>query len=75
MYNIQDTEREVTKMSQIKEGNFIKCPACGSTTQVEMVWASANDGRYSHIAKDYTCGCGCEFTVFFEAQGFVLRKS
>ena len=62
-------------MSQIKEGNFIKCPACGSTSQVEMVWGSASDSRYSRIDRDYTCGCGCEFTVFFEAQEFALRKS
>ena len=62
-------------MSQIKEGNFIKCPACGSTRQVEMVCSSASDSRYSRIDRDYTCGCGCEFTVFFEAQEFALRKS
>lgn len=60
-------------MLQIKENNFIKCPACGSTSQVEMVWGSCSDGRYSHIERDYTCGC--EFTVFFEAQEFTLRKS
>ena len=39
-------------MSQIKEGNFIKCPACGSTSQVEMVWGSASDSRYSRIERE-----------------------
>ena len=62
-------------MSVIKDGTLIKCPACGSTTQVEMVWSGCSDGRYSRIERDYTCGCGCEFTVFFEAQEFALRKS
>ena len=62
-------------MSQIKENNFIKCPACGSTAKVEMVWRSCSDGRDSRIERDYACGCGCEFTVFFEAQEFALRKS
>jgi hypothetical protein len=62
-------------MSVIKEGILIKCPACGSTSQVEMVWSSASDGRYSRLERDYTCGCSCEFTVFFEAQEFALRKS
>lgn len=62
-------------MSKIKEGIHIKCPACGSTSQVEMVWGGCNDGRDSRIERDYICGCGCEFTVFFEAVEFALRKS
>ena len=62
-------------MSVIKDGTFIKCPSCGSTSQVEMVWGSHNDGRYARIERDYACGCGCEFTVFFETKEFVLRKS
>jgi hypothetical protein len=62
-------------MSVIKEGKFIKCPACGSTSQVEMVWGSASDGRYSRLERDYACGCGCEFTVFFEATSFSINKN
>ena len=56
---------------------LIKCPACGSASQVEMVWGSCNDGRYSRIEREYECGCGCgcEFTVFFEAQEIVLNKN
>ena len=62
-------------MSLIKEGMFIKCPACGSTSQVEMVWTSANDGRYSRVERDYVCGCSSEFTVFFEAKEFCVNPS
>lgn len=62
-------------MSVIKDGVFIKCPACGSTAQVEMVWSGCSDSRYCRIERDYACGCGCEFTVFFEAQEFILNKS
>lgn len=62
-------------MSQIKEGIFIKCPACGSTSQVELVWSGHSDGRYSRIEREYECGCGCNFTVFFEAQEFAINKN
>ena len=62
-------------MSKIKDGIFIKCPACGSTSQVEMVWGSASGGRYSRIEREYQCGCGCEFTVFFEATEFAINKN
>ena len=62
-------------MSVIKEGIFIKCPNCGSTAQVEMVWESCSDGRYSRLERDYVCGCGCEFTVFFEAESFAINKN
>ena len=62
-------------MSQIKDGIFIKCPACGSTAQVEMVWGSCSDGRYSRLERDYECGCSCNFTVFFEATEFAINKN
>lgn len=62
-------------MSVIKDGTFIKCPSCGSTAQVELVWSGHSDGRYSRIERDYACGCGCEFTVFFEATEFIINKN
>ena len=55
-------------MSVIKEGLFIKCPSCGSTAQVEIVWQSCSDGRYTEIARDYQCGCGCQFVGLFELK-------
>lgn len=44
----------------------IKCPKCGSTSQIEMTW---NDGdNYGvYTTKEYTCGCGCCFEVEFKA--------
>lgn len=44
----------------------IKCPKCGSTAQVELVWDGNN--HYSiKQTKEYICGCGCEFEVEFKA--------
>lgn len=46
--------------------SIIKCPACGSTAQVEMVWQSCSDGRYTVIEREYQCGCGATFEGTFE---------
>ena len=62
-------------MSKIKDGMFIKCPTCGSTSQVKLMWSSANEGRYSQLERDYICGCGCVFTVFFEATKFTINSN
>jgi hypothetical protein len=44
----------------------IKCPNCGSTAQVELVWDE--NSHYSiKQTKEYVCGCGCEFEVEFKA--------
>ena len=44
----------------------IKCPNCGSTTQVALAWRDTDN--YSTIeTKEYVCGCGCMFSVKFEA--------
>ena len=60
-------------MSLIKEDKFIKCPACGSTTEVELAWSGHSDSSYSRIERDYICKCSCEFTVFFEAKEFRIN--
>ena len=44
----------------------IKCPNCGSTTQVTLTWKDTDN--YSTIeSREYVCGCGCHFEVDFEA--------
>ena len=44
----------------------IKCPNCGSTAQVELVWVDRN--RYeAKTTEEYECGCGCHFEVIFRA--------
>ena len=53
---------------------LIKCPSCGSTAQVEMVWQSCSDGRHTEIARDYQCGCGCEFAGLFELKRIEIAK-
>lgn len=45
----------------------IKCPNCGSTAQVELVWADRSSYSTTHT-KEYECGCGCHFEVIFEVK-------
>lgn len=54
---------------------LIKCPNCGSTTQVEMVWQSCSDGRYTHLQRDYVCSCGCEFVGIFSLIKTIIPLS
>ena len=52
--------------------SIIKCLNCGSTTQVEMVWQSCSDGRYTTIEREYQCGCGATFEGTFELSNIKL---
>ena len=45
----------------------IKCPNCGSTAQIELVWED-RDSYSTTKTKEYFCGCGCQFEVIFEAK-------
>jgi hypothetical protein len=44
---------------------MIKCPNCGSTAQVELMWHDNYDQTDYH-EYEYECGCGCLFEVRFE---------
>ena len=44
---------------------MIKCPNCGSSAQVELVWVDSSTYTSAHY-EQYTCGCGCDFVVTFE---------
>ena len=44
---------------------MIKCPKCGSTAQVEF--CESYNNNFSTCEKSYVCGCGCEFTITFQA--------
>lgn len=43
---------------------MIKCPNCGSTAQLELVYLDSTGNREAK-ADDYICGCGCRFTAHF----------
>lgn len=45
---------------------MIRCPNCGSSAQVKVVWSDGENCCSSHY-KEYECGCGCIFSVTFEA--------
>lgn len=42
----------------------VKCPNCGSTAQVELVWED-RDSYSTTKTKEYVCGCGCCFEATF----------
>ena len=42
----------------------LKCPKCGSTAQIELVWADRESYSTRHY-KEYECGCGCHFEAVF----------
>ena len=44
---------------------MIKCPNCGSTAQVELMWHD-NYSQTDYHEYEYECGCGCTFEVRFE---------
>ena len=43
---------------------MIKCPHCGSTAQIELVWED-RDSYSTTKTKEYECGCGCHFEAIF----------
>lgn len=46
---------------------MIKCPNCGSSAQIEIVWEDLYN--YSTTTtKEYICGCGCHFEAIFEVK-------
>ena len=51
----------------------IKCPNCGSTAQVDLVWEdrSSYDTKKT---KEFICGCGCNFEVIFKAVEVNILK-
>ena len=42
----------------------LKCPKCGSTAQIELVWSDRDSYSTRHF-KEYKCGCGCYFEAVF----------
>jgi C4-type Zn-finger protein len=66
-YNIYNKEREGNIMSRIK------CPNCGSTAQVELVWEDYDSYSTKKI-KEYNCGCGCSFEAIFELVNIKVLK-
>lgn len=44
---------------------MIKCPNCGGTAQVELMWHD-NYSQTDYHEYEYECSCGCLFEVRFE---------
>ena len=45
----------------------MKCPKCGSTAQVMLMW-SDTDGYGTEYVREYECGCGCVFEATYEVR-------
>ena len=52
---------------------MIRCPNCGSTAQVGWVWGD-NDVYQETHQNDYVCGCGCKFTITFNATNIEITE-
>ena len=53
----------------------IKCPNCGSTAQVELVWEDY-DSYSAQRRNEYECGCGCRFeTIFTVTETKILKEN
>ena len=42
----------------------IRCPNCGSTAQVQLMWHGTSFYG-SDLQAEYVCGCGCKFEATF----------
>ena len=45
----------------------IKCPHCGSTSKMGLMWQDTDNYSTIHT-KEYECECGCGFEVNFIAE-------
>ena len=53
----------------------IKCPNCGSTAQVELMWEDYDNYDTQKI-NEYQCGCGCRFeAIFILTETKILKES
>ena len=50
---------------------LIKCPNCGSTAQVELMWTDG-ESRSVTAYREYQCGCGATFEGTFELTDIKL---
>ena len=54
---------------------MIRCPNCGSTAQVELVWEDRSSYDTESV-KEYVCGCGCHFEAIFTlTKTSILNKN
>ena len=54
--------------------SMIKCPNCGSSAQVKQVWSNNYNEYTRNLVNEYTCGCGCQFTMLFVLTNLVIEK-
>jgi hypothetical protein len=50
-----------------------RCPVCGSTAQVRLVWQDKDLLTHYHY-KEFKCGCGCHFMVTYELVEVKILK-
>lgn len=55
---------EINRAEQKPINDRIKCPNCGST---KADFCESYSNHFNTCEKSYACGCGCDFTVTFQA--------
>ena len=51
----------------------MKCPNCGSTAQVRLVWEDESKSTQRRY-KEYKCGCGCRFKATYGLVNIKILK-
>jgi hypothetical protein len=50
-----------------------KCPNCGSTAQVRLVWQD-EDMLLNYHFREFKCGCGCRFMTTYQLIDIEIRE-
>lgn len=51
----------------------MKCPNCGSSAQVRLVWQD-EDMLLNHHFREFKCGCGCQFMATYQLIDIEIRE-
>lgn len=49
---------------------MIKCPHCGSTAQMKLLWTDHH--TFSHAMEVWECGCGCRVERIMKEQNRII---
>ena len=49
---------------------MIKCPNCGSTAQMTLLWT--DHYTFSHSTEKWECGCGCRVERILKEQNRII---
>ena len=57
---------------------MIKCPNCGRTAQVKLIYGDdlreQSTTELNYIMQQFKCGCGCEFMRVFKQEETIITN-